>query len=148
MSSTPTMEIVFTVVVFLLGVWMLFSGFVIDNAINTNKCVDKDLRNTNMAVIVSSSMLIAVSASYLSCVTICNCGAGSGKITMALNNPTVFSMMCVLVGVFLIICGSIISAKGSGCNTVQKHATSIWIPGIIVCLIGIGRMGMHFYKKR
>jgi hypothetical protein len=148
MSDTNAMKLLFKVVAMLmlgLGIWLLISCFAIDNEISKTNCKDKNLRNANMASVVTSSMLIAISLSFFACSMACDC---SGTSNLLISNPYLFCSALLILGVMLIVYGSVISSKGSKCGSVDKYAQIIWISGILITTVGGVAAGSKFYLGR
>lgn len=137
-----------------LGIVNLAAAIKIDSylAENPNKCTNSDLRRSNSALLVTSSFLVALSLSYLTCSYSCDKGSNSlfARI-FAKYNPYTYGVLISCISVVLLVYGSIIYDKSKNCESI-KHSVGIVfgssLISLIIALLMILLMYLNKNKKK
>lgn len=137
---------------FIVGLIILLVSLRIDNLITINSCTDKDLRNANIGIMLTSTILTCLSASYIGCFVRCKeCFAKNAKETpeqkSVTGSPIFFNILSLILGIILIIFGSIINSKGKNCKNVSSNSNYIWGLGLTISIISLGVLSIGLYKK-
>jgi hypothetical protein len=136
---------------FIIGIIILLVSLKIDNLITINSCTDKDLRNANIGILLTSTILTCLSASYIGCFVRCkDCFSKNSKTTetnSVTGSPIFFNILSILLGIILIIFGSIINSKGKNCKDVSSNSNYIWGLGLAITLISFALLSIRIYKK-
>lgn len=142
--------VIFAVFLIIIGIITLLISFNIDKTINDNQkdCTSKDLRNSNIGVMITSTVLVCLSASYIGCITRCDCKQLKNIDKYVTGNPTYFSMLLMILGIVLIAFGSIISKNSDKCSDVKSKSKYIWGMGLFVLLISIVMIVLCFLKNK
>lgn len=143
-----TNQTLFALINFIIGIIVLIISLGIDRQITENKCVDKDLRNANIGIMLTSTILTCLSASYIGCFMKCtDCFAKTpsptGEETSVTGNAVFFNILSIILGIILIVFGSIIASKSKTCLKVKSHSTYIWGLGIFVCVVSLSILGIR-----
>lgn len=142
--------VVFAVFLIIIGIITLSVSFNIDQSITNNQkdCTSKELRNANIGVMITSTIIICFSVSYIGCVTRCDCKQLKNISKYATGNPILFSISLIILGLVLIIFGTIISTNSKECSDVKSNSKYIWGMGTFVLLLGIVMITMSMLKNR
>ena len=122
---------IFMLLLFIFGIFLAVVYTNIDNAIRKMSNPDNDLQNANKAILVISIMFIVIGFSYLACHRSCNCDLPNT------SEPLFYVIFSGLLGIILIVLGSLIQAKSAGNDEIIKNSPILWISGVILALIGI-----------
>uniref|UniRef100_A0A6C0D0R4 Uncharacterized protein n=1 Tax=viral metagenome TaxID=1070528 RepID=A0A6C0D0R4_9ZZZZ len=121
---------IFMLLLFIFGIFLAIVYTNIDNVIRKMPNSNTDLQNANKAILVISVMFIVIGFSYLACHRSCNCDLPNT------SEPLFYVIFSALLGIILIVLGSLIQAKSGGNDEIVKNAPSLWISGVILALIG------------
>jgi NADH:ubiquinone oxidoreductase subunit 5 (subunit L)/multisubunit Na+/H+ antiporter MnhA subunit len=137
---------------FIVGIIILLVSLKIDNLITNNSCTDKDLRNANIGIMLTSTILTCLSASYIGCFIRCkDCFSKNSKKTTETNSvtasPIFFNVLSIILGIILIIFGSIINSKGKSCKDVSSNSNYIWGLGLTITSVSLVLLGINMFKK-
>lgn len=138
---------------FIIGIIILLVSLKIDNLITVNSCTDKDLRNANVGIMLTSTILTCLSASYIGCFVRCkDCFAKNPKETSenksVTGSPIFFNILSIVLGIVLIVFGSIIHGKSKNCKDVGTNSNYIWGLGLAITLSSFIILGISIFKDK
>lgn len=95
------------------------------------QCDSDKIRNATTGVMITATILIMASISYFVCVS--KCGSGCGDTEMY---SMAYSSFALLLGIVMIVLGSIISAESKGPCTATA-AGGIWQLGVVIIIASL-----------
>ena len=127
---------VFYVLFLILGLVTYYISWNIDSSIATSTCKSAALKTSNKILLTISSLLVAISL-----LSLLGCDA------LSTQNKLIYSSITIILGLLLIILGSIIvanSGKDSSCSRASGEG-AVWV--IVFGIIIIGGSGYELYRK-
>lgn len=132
--------------VLILGLILMIGSFGV--AASIGACGSTTIATANRIVVVMATICVVSAISYMVCKTRCQCGDSEGL------DLKIYMGLMMLVGVTLIVLGSIIhadshdkkNANPEQCEKATKWAPVIWGTGVILFLISGGYLGFLVFQ--
>lgn len=131
------LQIIFSVIVMLIGIITLLLSFKIHNQLidNLKNCKNKNIHNSNAVIMILSTITISISVSYLLYIAKCDCKP-TNEFHSKINLSLLFPVILILLGIPILINGSIINSNSGNCG-LESTAKSIWGLGLFLILLGV-----------
>lgn len=113
----------FMLFMLILGIVLIYVGWNVDTSLKD--CTSNSVKVCSKLVLVLGSALIAFSLAYFRCASSCE----TKDYGMA-----VYLIITALLGIFLIVIGSIITAGSHATLCQNKNANVVWIIGVVMLL--------------
>ena len=113
----------FMIFMLLLGIILIYVGWNVDTSLKD--CTSNAVKVSSKLVLVLGSALIAFSLAYFKCASSCE----TKDYGMA-----IYLILTAILGIFLIVIGSIITAGSHQTLCQNKNANVVWIIGVIMLL--------------
>ena len=131
---------IFMTILLFIGLILIGISWNIDSNLSTTNCKSYSLKTANKFVMIIGVMFFTSSICFFGCTSKCS-------TVIKEFNFMIYVLSMFVLGVILIILGSIISAQSNSvaeCSTAD--ATSIWVLGLLIVLTCVGYTG-YKYKK-
>jgi hypothetical protein len=125
--SDITHDHLFMAVIFIIGLIVTSASWDIDAKLQDTKCNSSSLKTANKLALVIGVIFITSSLSFFGCSSRC-------QSVMSGLNITIYISTLLLLGIILIVLGSIISAASIDTCTNDGNPISIWGLGVIIVL--------------
>ena len=133
--------------VLILGLILMIGSFGV--AASIGACGSTTIATANRIVVVMATICVVSAISYMVCKTRCQCGDSEGL------DLKIYMGLMMLVGVTLIVLGSIIhadshdknNANPEQCKKATKWAPVIWGTGVILFLVSGGYLGFLVFQR-
>lgn len=134
-TSNTLLQVIFVVLVIIIGIVTLISSLSIHNKIlnNPKNCMNKNLYNSNSLIMILSTLIISFSISYLIFIFILKC---SCKNSSPINLYILFTLILILLGISIFINGIIIHQKANKCD-IKGSSSAILSLGLFILISGI-----------
>jgi len=114
----------------LLGITLMVSVLYIDYANTSSGCRNPTILSASRIVLILGSSLFASSATLLYVILLTDCGYSQGQWNLA------YTILIIIIGLKLIVAGSIISIKGKqvNCPIAVRWSPVIWGVGTLMII--------------
>ena len=129
--------LIFMASLFIIGIMLTIVSWDIDTKLEDSLCKSKSLKTSNKIVLCIGITLMVSALSFYSCSTSCDS-------VIAGVHYVYYIILMFILGIILIVLGSIISSESSKVECVNTASPSIiWGLGLIIVL----GCGFYFYTK-
>jgi len=132
---------IFRISIFLIGLILFIVAWDIDNKLQKSPCISTSLKTCNKIVLSIGLIFMSTSASFAICSSKCSNSIYGYSAKVYLGSMAV-------LGITLIILGSIISANSTGLCKDSGNPTIIWGLGALLLVICVIYFYSEYYKKK
>lgn len=135
---------IFMFMIFVIGIVLTYSSWNIDSNLESKTCTDVSLKRSNKGVFVIGISFIVSALSFAICEH--SKGSSGGGFEPGMG---VYSIFLLLLGIVLVVLGSIISSKSKGaCKDAKSYSKTIWLMGVLMVLMSGSYIGMQIYGAK
>lgn len=135
-EKTSTYTSIFMISIFIIGIILTVVGWDIDKKIEDKKCTSTALKTANKLIYTIGIVFIVSSLSFYACTF--KCGDNIQGV-----HHMVYLVMLFLLGILLIVLGSVVQANSKDECANSGNPTIIWTLGVIIVL----GCGLYFYSE-
>lgn len=132
----------FMIIIFFIGIVLFSVAWNIDEKLQNTQCTSTSLKTSNKLVLCIGTILIVFSLSFFSCSVYCDKTFDTGP-SLLIHIASIF-----VLGILLVIMGSIISTNSINTCVNSGSPTTIWGLGIILVLISLTYFFMKFKNTK
>ena len=132
----------FMIIIFFIGIVLFSVAWNIDEKLQNTQCTSTSLKTSNKLVLCIGTILILFSLSFFSCSVYCDKTFDTGP-SLLIHIASIF-----VLGILLVIMGSIISTNSINTCVNSGSPTTIWGLGIILVLISLTYFFMKFKNTK
>jgi len=135
------LNIIFTILIEILGWILIITNFKIDHIYQDNNMTNKTIQNCNKGILMLASAFILLPLIFWYAMLMGDCS----KITH-IGGIEMYAVFIALLGITLIVLGSLISTNAGNIQGIKNNSTMIWVLGLIMLFISLGYGGIQIWQ--